>query len=275
MKSALVPALACLAALAALAEPVKGVVKSVDPKAGTLTLERESPPGALVTGFTVSGDLVPERVGTVVSAELRVSGGLARFEQLVPADAEGERVIRETAARLRRDTENRGRSPKRDIGEPLPELALRDQFGRVLTNADLRGKHVVISFIFTRCRAPEMCPASTRKMVELSAALKAAGARDVLLLSVSFDPAHDTPGVLKTYADGYKADGATHRFLTGPKGAIDDLRYQFGILTRDAEGTIVHNVATTLVGPDGRILYRADGPKWTADEFAKRIVGRR
>lgn len=269
--TSLLLAFACTAA----AEPVRGVVSSVDPKAGTLTLACDTPPGRTVTGFTVSGDLIPERVGTVVSAELKGSGKSARFEQLVPADAEGERIIADAAARLRADTASRGRSAKRDVGELMPEIALRDQFGRLVTSADLKGKYVVISFIFTRCRAPEMCPASTRKMVALSAALKAAGVADVALLSVSFDPAFDTPGVLKSYADGYKADGSTHRFLTGPKGAIDDLRFQYGILTRDADGTIVHNVATTLIGPDGRILHRADGPKWGVEAIRDRLLAHR
>lgn len=259
----------------AQAEPVRGVVRAVDPKAGTLTLACETPAGRVVTGFTVSGDLAPERVGSVVAADLKVSGGLARFEHLVPADIAGERLIAEAAARLRADTESRGRSAKRVVGEAMPEFILRDQFGRIVNSTELRGKYAVVSFIFTRCRALEMCPASTRKMVELSAALKAAGVNDAVLLSVSFDPAYDTPGVLKGYADGYKADHATHRFLSGPKGAIDDLRRQFGILTVDAEGTIVHNVATTLIAPDGRIVYRVDGPKWTAVDIRDRLLAHR
>ncbi len=259
----------------AQAEPVRGVVRAVDPKAGTLTLACEGPAGRVVTGFTVSGDLTPERVGTVVAAELKGAAGLSRFEHLVPADTEGERRIAEAAARLRADTESRGRSAKRAAGDTVPEFILRDQFGRLVSSTELRGKYVVVSFIFTRCRAPEMCPASTRKMVELSAALKAAGVHDAVLLSVSFDPAYDTPGVLKGYADGYKADHAAHRFLTGPKGVIDDLRRQFGILTVNAEGTIVHNVATTLIAPDGRIVYRADGPKWTAADIRDRLVAHR
>jgi protein SCO1/2 len=259
----------------ALAEPVRGIVRAVDPVAGTLTLEREEPKGATVTGFTVSGDLVPERVGTVVAADLKPAGALWRFEQLVPADAEGDRVIAAVAARLRQDTRDRGRSAQREVGDALPELALRDQFGRLFTNADLKGRYVVISFIFTRCRALEMCPASTRKMVELAKKLKAAGVDNVLCLSVSFDPAFDTPGVLKSYADGYGADHATQRFLTGPKGAIGDLQRQFGILSVEDDGTLVHNVATTLVSPAGRILYRADGPRWTVDTFAERITRHR
>lgn len=261
----LVLSLLSLAAVAsAMGAPVRGVVKSVDPKSGLLTLEREGTRETVVAQ-AVSGDLIPERVGATVAADLRESEGRLRFEKLVPADAAGEKRLAEAAAKLAEDTRARGRAPMRAVGEPLPEFALRDQFGRVVTTADLKGRPVVVSFIFTRCRAPKMCPAATRRMVELSKQLKAAGVANAALLSVSFDPEHDTPGVLKTYADGYAADFSTHRFLTGPKGAIDDLRRQFGILAREADGTIVHNSITTVAGPDGRILASLRGPDWKAD----------
>ncbi len=266
-----------LSAGALRAEPVKGVIRSSDSKAGTLTLVRDDT-GAEITGFALSGDLAPERVGTVVSGDFLPSGDdgkLFRFEHLVPADAAGEARIAAAAVRLRSDTRERGRNAQRDVGDTLPEFVLRDQYGRLFTNADLKGKYVVISFIFTRCRSAEMCPASTHKMVELSERLKKDGVSNALLLSVSFDPVRDTPGTLKGYADGYKADGAMHRFLTGPKGAIDDLQRQFAILTVEDDGTLIHNVATTLVSPAGRILHRAEGPRWEVDAFAGRITKHR
>lgn len=265
------------ASVALRAEAVKGVIKSADAKAGTLTLVREDT-NAAITGFAPSGDLTPERVGTVVAGDYLPSdnaGKFFRFENLVPADAAGEARIAAAAVRLRSDTRERGRNAQRDVGDTLPEIVLRDQYGRLLTNADLRGKYVVISFIFTRCRSAEMCPASTHKMVELSERLKKDGVSNAVLLSVSFDPVRDTPGVLKGYADGYKADGAMHKFLTGPKSAIDDLQRQFAILTVEDDGTLVHNVATTLVSPAGRILYRAEGPRWEVDAFAERIAKHR
>lgn len=266
-----------LASAALRAEVVKGVIASADAKAGTLTLVREDTK-ATITGFALSGDLAPERVGTVVSGEFLPSGNdgkFFRFENLVPADAAGEARIAAAAVRLRSDTRERGRNAQRDVGDTLPEFVLRDQYGRLVSNADLKGKYVVVSFIFTRCRMAEMCPASTRKMVELSERLKKDGVSNVLLLSVSFDPVRDTPGTLKGYADGYKADGAMHKFLTGPKSVIDDLQRQFAILTVEDDGTIIHNVATTLVSPAGRILYRAEGPRWEVDAFAERIAKHR
>lgn len=266
-----------LAGAALRAEPVKGVIKSVDRPNGLLTLLREDTK-AEISGYAVTGDLAPGRVGSFVSAEYLpsdVSGKTFRFENLRPADAAGEKIIADTALRLRTDTRERGRNAAREVGDALPVFALRDQDGRVVTNADLAGKYVVISFIFTRCREATMCPATTHKMVELSKGLKAAGVTNALLLSISFDPGHDTPGVLKDYADGNGADGAVHKFLTGPKPMIDDLQRQFGILTIEDDNTIVHNVATTLVSPAGRILYRADGPRWEPETVLARLAKHR
>ena len=258
---------------AARAEHVKGVIKSSDPKEGVLTLTREDT-GRDVTGYAPSGDLAPERVGTVVEGDYLASdaaGKTFRFEGLRPADAAGEARIAVAAAHLRADTGERGRGKVRAVGDTLPEFVLRDQYGRLVSNADLVGKYVVFSFIFSRCRSPEMCPASTRKMVGLSKKLKEAGVTNALLLSISFDPAFDTPGILKGYADGYGADGERHRFLSGPTGLIEDLERQFGIQTVEDDGTIIHNVATVLVAPSGRILYRFEGPRWEVGDFVRRV----
>lgn len=268
----------CCAVATLSAETVTGVLKSYDRPAGLITLER-SDTKAVITGFGLSGDMTPERVGTLVRADylpVGDDGKRFRFDRLVPADPAGERELRIAAERLRAETRERGRRATRELGDNLPAFALRDQYGRVVTNADLRGKFVVVSFIFTHCRMDEMCPASTRKMVELSERLKKDGVENVVFLSISFDPERDTPGALKDYGDAYKADHAKHRFLTGPKDAIDDLRRQFGILTVNEEtGDIVHNVATTLVSPAGRILFRSDSPRWTVDSFAERVAKQR
>lgn len=266
--------LAAFAAATAIhAEPVKGVVKSVDPKEGVMTITRADTKTD-VTGYAPSGDLAPERVGTVVAGDYLASdaaGKTFRFEKLRPADDAGETRIAVAAAHLHAETAERGRNKIRAVGDTLPEFVLRDQYGGLVSNADLNGKYVVFSFIFSRCRSPEMCPASTRKMVELSRKLKEAGIGNALMISITFDPDFDTSGILKGYADGYGADGGKHKFLTGPAGLVSDLQRQFGVQTVEDDGTIIHNVVTTLVTPAGRILHRFEGPRWEVADFLRRI----
>ncbi len=100
--------------------------------------------------------------------------------------------------------------------EPLPDLlpigdfSLTDQDGETVTNEDLRGKVWVVDFIFTSC--PDVCPVLTTQMANLHRRIDS---DDVRFVSVSVDPAHDTPERLREYAARYRADTSRWSFLTG------------------------------------------------------------
>lgn len=139
----------------------------------------------------------------------------------------------------------------------VPDVALADQTGAAVRTADLAGRVLVASFIFTRC--PTVCPVSSRKMKRLGERL--AGEAPVLLVSVSVDPEHDTPAVLRDYAARYGADPARWRFLTGEAGAVRravEEGFKLGVERRGAaaDGTpdIVHDLHFVLV--DKRLRIR-------------------
>jgi protein SCO1/2 len=98
------------------------------------------------------------------------------------------------------------------------------------------------------------------------------GAAEVRLLTITFDPETDTPGMLRAYADGYGIDHARHRFLTGDAGQIKDLMRHYGIQTLRDDGTIVHNAALIVISPEGRIAYRREGPSFDAEDIAARLL---
>jgi protein SCO1/2 len=97
--------------------------------------------------------------------------------------------------------------------------------------------------------------------------------KNVKLISVSFDPQNDSPGILNTYASGYGINSVRHNFLTGDANQIKDLMRQFGILTTQSDGTIIHNAALVVVSPEGRIIHRREGAQFdpvdVADYFLK------
>jgi cytochrome oxidase Cu insertion factor (SCO1/SenC/PrrC family) len=103
---------------------------------------------------------------------------------------------------------------------PAPTFTLTDQRGRPLSDADLRGKVVVADFIYTTCT--DICPALTAQMASLRTLLADEGllGDDVVLLSISVDPARDTPEVLRAYSAPFAADPANWHFLTGDEAAI-------------------------------------------------------
>lgn len=246
---------------AAAAAPFVGKVDSVDP---TSEMARLSPPaGPAVVARLGAGDLAVGWAGRLVRADLIESEGGLRLERVFPAEPEELRQVAEVTDALRRDTVERGRLAARGKGDLSPAWMLWDQAGRLVSSSDLRGKPVVMNFIFTRCRAATMCPASTAAMAALAGALRDAGlAGRVQLVSVTFDPAYDSPGVLRAYADSRGLDPAQHRLLTGDVRQIKDLMAQCGIQTIQADGTIVHNAATLVISGDGRIVSRLEGPRF-------------
>ena len=134
-----------------------------------------------------------------------------------------------------------------------------------------RGKQLMLNFIFTRCPDPKMCPASTAKMIATQRLAHEAGVDSLELVSITLDPAFDTPGVLREYADLRGIDTRNFSFLTGPEAAIRDLLTQFGVIAQFQGDLLQHTLATLLIDANGRIAHRADGSMWEPKDFVARM----
>jgi protein SCO1/2 len=139
---------------------------------------------------------------------------------------------------------------------PAPSFALTDQLGRPLSDADLRGKVVVADFIYTTCT--DICPALTAQMAALRTRLADEGllGDDVVLLSISVDPARDTPAVLKAYSEPFAADAANWYFLTGDEAAIravvvDGFMLGVEVMEAAAQDAAAHEAGTAHSLGDG------------------------
>lgn len=110
-------------------------------------------------------------------------------------------------------------APLDDYG-PAPTFALTDQLGRPIESETLRGQVVLVNFIYTSCQ--DSCPLLTARMGGLQTRLRQEGllGTHVVLLSLTVDPATDTPGVLREYAERHRADPSGWHFLTGPEEKI-------------------------------------------------------
>ena len=98
----------------------------------------------------------------------------------------------------------------------------------------------------------------------------------VHLITVSFDPATDTPAVLKTHARELKADATRWTFLTGRRDDIDRFAARFGVSVARAlndERDITHNLRTVLVDSTGKLVKVYIGNEWTPAQVLADVKG--
>jgi len=139
--------------------------------------------------------------------------------------------------------------------EPAPDFALIDQNGGSLALADLRGRAVLLDFIFTSCPGP--CPILTSTHASLQRKLPEDVRSRTWFVSISLDPARDTPEALLSYAEARRADLSNWSFLTGTPEQIDRVLAAYGVGKRVIEDEgIEHTLATFLIDPEGRIAQR-------------------
>jgi protein SCO1/2 len=142
-------------------------------------------------------------------------------------------------------------SPLADIG-PAPAVVLTDAAGKPFDLARLRGKAVLVSFIYTTCGGT--CPATTHTLTRVQRALEKAGlwGERVEFVSITLDPARDRPEVLAEYARIYDADPATWHFLTGPADAVARVIAAWDMWVKPGPaGALDHPSRIFLVDPRG------------------------
>ncbi len=255
-----------------------GQIVSVDVERGTLLVDHDEIPDympPMTMEFQASAaDLANAEPGQRIRARLIEEGeDVFRLAHIWPVDDVAASQVGGSAAALREDTTIRGRSAFRSVGENLPSFALYDQTGKVVDISRYRGKYILLNFIYTRCPIATMCPAAVNLMEAVQHDVRKAGHGDQFeLISITFDPEYDTPGVLREFAEIRGIDTSNYSFMTGPESAIKDLLKQFGVLAQVQGPMIKHTLATLLIDPQGRIIDRADGSQWDVEQFVRKIL---
>ena len=156
-------------------------------------------------------------------------------------------------------------------GDVVPDSAFVDQDGKKKTFRAFRGSRVVLTFIYTKCPIPTFCPMMDRHFATLQEHFQDDPAlKDVHLVTVSFDPAVDTPPVLKKHARELMADLTRWTFLTGDRDDIDKFATRFGMSVARAPNDardITHNLRTAVISADGKLLKMYTGNQWTPKDI--------
>jgi protein SCO1/2 len=263
----------CAAVLTAANHRIEGLVVEVEPLQGIVVIAHgpinNSMP-AMTMPFRVSraGQLDGLAPGMRVSFQLDAAGSRISDVHIVRADF-GDRIrIPEPSNKLR-------------IGDAVPDFELVDQDARPVRLSDSRGSTTVVNFIYTRCPMPDVCPRLSANFAYL--ARKVPGVR---LLTITLDPSHDTPEVLRAYATRFNAPLEHWRFLTAPESlncvrladsetqsscasdlVIREIGGLFGLVYWPEEGVITHTSSTAVIGSDGRLRALIEGTSFRADEL--------
>jgi protein SCO1/2 len=158
----------------------------------------------------------------------------------------------------------------REHPRALPPVQLQTASGRMTDFARLRGRWVLADFIYTRCIT--YCSVQGSEFARLQARLaRPIAAGKVVLVSISFDPAHDGPAQLAGYQER-SGDRGVGWLAVRPTDAtgLDALMHVFGVAAiPDGLGGYVHNAAIMVVDPRGRLVAITD---WDAPREAERYV---
>ncbi|MBN8736300.1 MAG: SCO family protein [Xanthomonadales bacterium] len=160
----------------------------------------------------------------------------------------------------------------REHPRALPAVPLQTASGEHIDFSGLRGRWLLVDFIYTRCMT--YCSVQGSEFARLQGRLADPIAHDqVMLLSVSFDPAHDGPEQLRAYQQRSGDRGAGWIAARPTNTAdLDALMQVFGVTAiPDGLGGYVHNAAIAVVDPQGRLVAITD---WDAPDDAERYVRR-
>jgi protein SCO1/2 len=243
--------------------PLHGQILAVDAPHQQLIIKHDDIPG-FMPGMTMTYPVARPALmqgraaGEIVNATLAVSDATG---VLVDIQHAGTAPLPEGTNVVAMATDLLG------VGDAMPDVALIDEQNKRRSLSEWKGTTTVITFIYTRCPLPNFCPLMDQNFEVLQRDLASDPALrgHVKLISVTIDPAYDTPAVLAAHASHVKANPAVWTFLTGDVHTIDHLAAQFGVgVLRDPQQAtnITHNLRTTLIGADGKIRKIYSGNDW-------------
>lgn len=259
--------------------PLKGKVISVDRDRKKAKIDHEEIPGymtAMEMDFPIHADWVWDEL--TPGAEIRA--------ELVVDNSAKEPYFLENIGIIAAAKPGQAPPPPADerfaqIGKEVPDFQLTNQDGKRISMSDFRGKVVALTFIYADCPLPDYC---IKMSVNFSDAanriMSEPEARDKFrLLSISFDPARDTPEKLKAYGLGYLGKGAKPDFsvwqlAVGSDKEVRSVADFFGLryeTDQNDKTQFNHSLRTAIISPEGKVTKILPGNEWTANDLLREM----
>ncbi|HEY4629087.1 MAG TPA: SCO family protein [Flavobacterium sp.] len=141
---------------------------------------------------------------------------------------------------------------------PAPKFELLNQDNLKISNETYKGKVYVLEFFFSTC--PSICPKMNQSMLEIEKTFF--GNPNFGIVSITIDPEHDTPAVLKEHREFLGVKSSNWNFLTGDKTYIFDLSNKgfnlYAGQNNKAQGGFEHSGLFALIDKNGNIRSRKD-----------------
>ncbi|HZD77439.1 MAG TPA: SCO family protein [Acidobacteriaceae bacterium] len=256
---------------------VKGIIVGTDPARGEVTVDTEAIPGFMnamtmpykVKDANVLQDLHP---GDHMNGELLVGGDSTFLDQIV------------ITAQAQPDYKPQVQFHVPAPGDTVPDFHLTNQSGRQISFRQFRGKALLVTFIYTRCPLSDYCPRMSRNFAAIDKSLQSDPAmyRKTHLLSISFDPAYDSPTVLRSYGEAYTGKYTKEKFehwdFAAPsKPDLSKLLEFFDVgATPGANHTFTHSLSTAVIAPDGKVAQWYPTNDWKPEDVLnslKKVAG--
>ncbi len=165
--------------------------------------------------------------------------------------------------------------------QPIPDFHLVSQEGKRFGLAELSQSYVLVGFVFTRCTVPKACPLTMQKMRQVqqlwSERQRAGktGGRSLHMLSLSIDPDHDQPAILKRYGRSYDVDFSSWTLASGPHKLLqDEIPAMFGVIALErGDGDISHGVKMALLAPGLKAVDEWDNNNVEPEQIVERVLG--
>lgn len=249
---------------------LKGRVVAVDKASGRVTVAHEEVKGymdAMTMPFSLKDDwplgvLAP---GDEITATLVVGRSSSWLEDVVIAQ-QGVKT---------------GEAPGQSAGLPqpgdaVPDYGLINQDGKRIHLGQYRGKALLLTFVYTRCPLPEYCELMSDNFAQIDKELAKTPAlyAKTHLLTVSFDPAHDTPKVLRSYGAAHTGRFSDEtfehwEFATGNEEEVKSIAQFFGLRYDQQTDQIIHTLSTAIVTPDGKIYKIYTDNRWKPEDVMR------
>ena len=244
---------------------LRGTIVSFNKDQQQVVIAHEDVPG-LMEGMTMPFTLKEPSAYDVMRAGDKIQATLV-------VDAERTVIENPVISHVETDASAPPSSPSQPseprVGAEVPDFSLTNQDGKKITLRGYRGRALALTFIYTRCPLPDYCVLMSNHFAEIDRALArepelAAKSR---LLSVSIDPAYDTPKVLRSYGAAHTENYQDERFerwqlATGDPAEVRRVANFFGLVYAPDGDQIVHSLVTAVIAPDGKLYKLYRGNEW-------------